>query len=288
MEKHHLSGKEWLERVVLALLFIALGALIIVVFSPLRPVLDKLPDYLGRIGLAIILLLLVWVSKKCKFLERYQPILLGLLILLIAVSLSWIIAIYLLSYVGVNDTSPTGFSLLKLNEFVVSVCTVIVFTRLSGNSLGSIYIQKGNLKQGLIIGSVAFLIAAIGAPFIAPVLFQARNLTFGRIIGWLPWILIFVFSNAALEEILYRGLFLRKLEPFFGKFFSSFLIAFVFTVLHLGVSYTVNQYIFLALLVPLALVWGWITQKTDSVWGSILFHAGMDIPVILGIFSNFK
>jgi len=24
----------------------------------------------------------------------------------------------------------------------------------------------------------------------------------------------------------------------------------------------------------------------DSVWGSILFHAGMDIPVILGIFSN--
>jgi hypothetical protein len=27
-------------------------------------------------------------------------------------------------------------------------------------------------------------------------------------------------------------------------------------------------------------------QKTDSVWGSILLHAGMDIPVMLGIFST--
>ena len=286
MEKHRLSGKEWLERIVLALLFVAFGALIIIVFSPLRPILDKLPDYLGRIGLAIILLILVLVSKKCKSLERYHPILLGLLILLIAVSLSWITAIYLLSYVGVNDTSPAGFSLLKLNEALISVGVVILLTKMSGNNMGTIYIQKGNLKQGLVIGSVAFVIAAVGAPFIAPVLFQARDLTFARIVGWLPWILIFVFANSALEEILYRGLFLRKLEPFFGKFLSSFLIAFVFTVLHLGVSYTVNQYIFLAILVPLALVWGWITQKTDSVWGSILFHAGMDIPVILGIFSN--
>lgn len=286
MDKHRLSGKEWLERVILALLFIALGALIIIVFSPLRPVLDKLPDYLGRIGLISMLLILVLISKNSRALVRYYPIMLGLLILAVAVSLSWIIGIYLLDYVGVNTTSPIGFSLIKLNEFFVSVSTVIVITRLSGNELGSIYIQKGNLKQGLIIGSVAFLIAAIGAPFIAPVLFQARELTFGRIVGWLPWILIFVFSNAALEEILYRGLILRKLEPFFGKFLSSFLIAFVFTVLHLGVTYTVNQYIFLAILVPLALVWGWITQKTDSVWGSILFHAGMDIPVILGIFSN--
>jgi len=286
MEKHRLTGQKWLERIVLAVLFIALGALIIIVFSPLRPLLDKIPDYLGRIGLIVILLVLVLVSKKSRVLEKFHPLLLGLLILLVAVTLSWIFAIYLLTYVDVNDRTPMGFSLLKLNEALISVGVVILLTKMAGSELGSIYIQKGKLKQGLIIGSVAFLIAAIGAPFIAPVLFQARGLTFARIVGWLPWILVFVFANASLEEILYRGLFLRKLEPFFGKFLSSFLIAFIFTFLHLGVSYTVNQYIFLAILVPLALVWGWITQKTDSVWGSILFHAGMDIPVILGIFSN--
>jgi membrane protease YdiL (CAAX protease family) len=46
--------------------------------------------------------------------------------------------------------------------------------------------------------------------------------------------------------------------------------------------------LFLAILFPHTLVWGSIMQKTDRVWGSILFHAGMDIPIFLGIFSNFK
>jgi membrane protease YdiL (CAAX protease family) len=35
----------------------------------------------------------------------------------------------------------------------------------------------------------------------------------------------------------------------------------------------------------LGLVWGHITQRTDSLLGSILFHAGTDIPIILGIFA---
>jgi len=42
----------------------------------------------------------------------------------------------------------------------------------------------------------------------------------------------------------------------------------------------------LAFLLPLSLAWGAITQKTDSLWGAVLFHAGMDIPVVLGIFST--
>lgn len=37
---------------------------------------------------------------------------------------------------------------------------------------------------------------------------------------------------------------------------------------------------------PLAVAWGYIMQKTDAVWASILFHAGMDIPIILGLFST--
>jgi membrane protease YdiL (CAAX protease family) len=98
--------------------------------------------------------------------------------------------------------------------------------------------------------------------------------------------LIFILANATNEELLFRGLFLRKLEPFYGKFISNFLIAFVFTGLHKGVTYTPDQYIFLVVLFPLALAWAYIMQKTDGLWGSILFHAGMDIPIMLGFFSN--
>jgi membrane protease YdiL (CAAX protease family) len=76
------------------------------------------------------------------------------------------------------------------------------------------------------------------------------------------------------------------LEPFFGKFFSNFFVAVIFSVIHLSGNLTGDERIFVAFLFPFALLLGYIMQKTDSVWGSILFHAGMDIPVIIGIFSN--
>ena len=156
---------------------------------------------------------------------------------------------------------------------------------MSRKSLGSIYIQKGNLKLGLAIGLTTFTLAALFSIPMAT-LFKAQDLSLSRIIPWIPWVLIFVLANAAMEEVLFRGLFLRKLEPFYGKVISNLLVAFVFTVLHRAATYTADQYLFLAILFPLALAWGYIMQKTDAVWGSILFHAGMDIPIILGIFSN--
>jgi len=159
-------------------------------------------------------------------------------------------------------------------------------TLLTGGSLGSIYIQKGNLKLGLLVGGVAFLLSAVASPWMAGALFNGQNLTPDRLKVWLPWVLIFALANAAQEELLFRGLFLRKLQPFFGKLLSNVLIVVVFTLVHQGVNYTSDQLGFLAVLTLLAFAWGYLMQKTDSIWGSILFHAGMDIPVILGILSN--
>ena len=92
-------------------------------------------------------------------------------------------------------------------------------------------------------------------------------------------------GSATDEEIMFRGLFLRKLEPFVGALLANCLIALVFTGLHAVVTYTSDQIGFLAATLPLAVAWGYIMQKTDALWGSILFHAGMDIPIVLGLFS---
>jgi membrane protease YdiL (CAAX protease family) len=288
MKNNRLSTKEWGERILLALLFTAIGSLIMIVFSPLRPLLDRAVDYLGRIGLISLLLIAVLLVRKSTRFEKYWQVLLGLLILAIAVSIDWVFGSYLIDSLGVNGNTPVSFTLLKLNECVVVVCTVVLFTRMSGGSLGSIYIQKGNLKLGLIIGLVAFFVCVAGSIPMTFLMFKPGDLTFARIISWIPWVLISILANATQEELLFRGLFLRKLQPFFGKFLSVFLIFLVFTLLHKGISYTSNEYLFLVILFPLALAWGTIMQKTDSVWGSILFHAGTDIPIFLGIFSNFK
>jgi hypothetical protein len=281
-----LSAGEWVERIILAVLFVAVGGSIYLVFSPLRPLLDGVPDYLGRIGLIVTLLAAFLLVRRSVRFKKYGQVVLGLLIMSVAVSLDLIIGRYLLHYLKVSDTTAAGWAVQKLNEFFIVVSVVVSLTLLSGGSLGSIYIQKGNLKLGLTIGLITFCLAAAGSTLMAAFLFKGQDMTFSRIIVWLPWLLIFVLANAAQEEILFRGLFLRKLQPFFGRFISNFLIVFVFTALHKGADYTSNQVIFLAALVPLALAWGYLMQKTDSVWGSILFHAGMDIPIMLGIFSN--
>ena len=285
VEKDSISKNERGERFLLALLFLAIGSIIMIVFSPWSPLLGRVNDYLGRIGLIILLSVTVLLVRKSRNFERYWQVFYGLLVLTVAVSLDWIIGIYLIDYVGINDNSPAGWALQKLNEYIVIVSVVIILTKLSRNSLGSIYIQKGNLKLGIIFGATAFGLAAAGSVPMAT-LFNAQNLSLAKIIPWLPWILIFVLANATMEEIMFRGLFLRKLEPFYGKLLSNIMVAFVFTVMHGVTTYSADQYLFLAILFPLALAWGYVMQRTDAVWGSILFHAGMDIPIILGIFSN--
>jgi membrane protease YdiL (CAAX protease family) len=285
MNRQPILTKEWVERIILALGFILIGGLILIVFSPLRPLLKPVPDYLGRFGLTATLLAAALLLRQHESPPKYWRVVYGLFVLAAVVSLDWIFANYVIHTLGIYGSSPTGFALLKLNECAVVVGSVILFTRLSGESLGSIYIQKGRLKLGLSIGLVAFFLAAAGSIPMSS-LFKADSLTLERILPWLPWLLIFVLANATQEELLFRGLFLRKLEPFFGKFLSNLLIAITFTLLHKGVTYTSSELIFLAVLFPLALAWGYIMQKTDSVWGSILFHAGMDIPIMLGIFAN--
>jgi membrane protease YdiL (CAAX protease family) len=287
MNKNRLSIGEWLERVVLALLFLGIGGAIMTIFKPWgKQYFTPVDNYLWRIGLSIFLMVLSWLVHRSARLKKYWQIFFALFILSVALSLDWVFGSFLFDSLHVNDSTPAGWALPKLNDCCVIVSTVILFTLLSGNRLGSIYLQKGRLKLGLIIGGIAFLVAAAGSIPMAALLFNGKGLTLSRVLPWTSWVLIAVLANGALEEILFRGLFLRKLEPFFGKILSNFLIALVFTVLHKGASYTSQEYIFLAVLVPLALAWGYVMQKTEGVWGSILFHAGMDIPIFLGIFAN--
>ncbi len=290
MKSNRLSARDWGERIVLAVLFTAIGSYLMIVFNPWGsgPLLhNRVEDYLAKIGTSVILLAAALLLRRSERFEKFWQLMFALFTMSVVVSLDLIFGIYLVDYMGINGNSPVGFALEKLNECLVVVSVVITFTLLSGGSLGSIYIQKGKLKLGLIIGLVTFILAAAGSIPMAN-LFNPKDLSLARIIPWIPWVLIAVLANATLEELWFRGLFLRKLQPFFGNFISIFLIAIVFTLVHGSVTYTASNAIFLAIVFPLALAWGYVMQKTDSMWSSILFHAGMDIPIFLGIFSNFS
>lgn len=193
-----------------------------------------------------------------------------------------------------SNSVPTvnGYLLLQIMETLVIVIPIILLTKFSGNNMGSIYLQKGRLRLGLLIGLGTFLFFPIlivayptGLSY-ASMLFNINtNITYEKLLSLLPIAMVFVLLNGFKEELLNRGIFLKKLEPFLGAWPSNILTAFVFAVTHVGVGYTPALLIFLVITFILGLAWGYVMQKTDSIIGSALFHGAMDITIILGIFS---
>jgi membrane protease YdiL (CAAX protease family) len=205
----------------------------------------------------------------------------------------FIAALAILFDLLVNLPSDTmnGLLLDMVTSTSIIVATIILLTRISGNSFSSIFLRKGNLKLGLIVGVIGFLFFALTAIPAAQYLFQGRNLNVDKVIAWIPWILPVVLLNGLREELLYRGLFLKKLGLKLGVKTSNLLQAIIFSLSHsvAGVgpnAYTPFIWILVAFTFSLGLAWGYIMQHTDSLIGSVLFHAGTDVPVFLGIFSN--
>jgi membrane protease YdiL (CAAX protease family) len=193
---------------------------------------------------------------------------------------------WLLPALRIGSETPAGWAIDKLESSALSVLVILLLTLASGDDLASLYLRRGNLRLGLTIGLVAFAVMIASAIPVATGFFNGNNLSWARMLPWMPSVLIFVLANAFNEELLFRGLFFGRLQSFLGKFAVNLLMAVPFTLMHSGVGYTADILIFIGMLFPLSLVWGWTLQKTDSLWGSILFHAAMDIPIVLGLFSN--
>jgi len=214
MKADRITPRELWERIILALLFIAAGFLIFTKFSPNGPKPAGIDRYLGRIILLGSLLGIACLFKRSEYYRKYWLVFFGLFVMALAVTLDWIIGRFLVDTLNITTKSPKTNALLKLNESLLIIIVILFFTRVSGSSFGSIYVQWGNKKWGIIIGLAVFVLAAAMSGLGAKYLFMAQDLTFSRIIPWIPWLLIFVLANGAMEELLFRGLFLRKLEPF--------------------------------------------------------------------------
>ena len=274
------------HRFALFLLFLALGLLLFVVFSHFRPLLPENADLPSRIALVLVLLGSSLLLRSSDRLRKYWLVIFAFFIASFAQALDYYLSGWLSALLGLDIQSPAGIAADKLESTILIVLPILVLTRLSGNNMGSLYLQKGNLRLGLIIGlPVFFVVAALSVPW-AQWQYQVGDLSLQRILPWVPWILLFVLANSINEELLFRGLFLQKLEPFLGAFPANLCMAIPFAMLHIGVDYSRNTLLLLALLLPLGLLLGYVMQKTRSVLAPWLIHASMDIAVVLSLFSQ--
>ncbi len=179
-----------------------------------------------------------------------------------------------------NETAAAG----KVFEALVTITTILLLSRLAGMSLDSLYVRRGNLKWGLILG----LGVLVNFSSSSLMFFASRFTTTEKIGSALLCGLVFSLANGFMEELWIRGQFLRKLEPVLGSGTAIVLTSIWFALSHLGAVYFMPAAIpfYLANLVTFALAWGYTMKKTDSWIAPGLMHAASDFFLFIATLSG--
>ena len=147
------------------------------------------------------------------------------------------------------------------------VLSILILNKLAGNDLGSIYIRKGRVVIGLIIGCVIFLSFLLTSVLAGTYLFGGQDLSFGRLIAWAPFIFTFVFVNALREELWFRGLFLKKYESLIGVNPAILVQAVVFSFAHVSTQFSLFAIFYMLVTFFLGLGFGVVMQKNEQHFG---------------------
>ena len=112
-------------------------------------------------------------------------------------------------------------------------------------------------------------------------LFPVRSvLPLERFLALTPALLVLCLSNAFQEELLFRGLFLKRYQNIFRAPIANLLQATVFAIAHAGVVYTPIAFVFLFVVAfPLGLIAGYLMSRTRGMLTPVILHAGLDIPI---------
>ena len=262
-------------------LFLVLGIVIgIVTYVNFIPTAVRAPL---KYAMAVVTLVGWLASSRIEWLEKYRPIFQGFFAVSLGVLLTHYVGNVPLLLSGLSVETVQGVAIAKFGEALPIVLSILVVHFASGGDMNGLYMQRGTLRVWLIVGIVGFAVFA-GFGILQVI---SSDLSWSDVGVALPWILIFIFSNAFMEELWFRALFLKKLEPLLGRYTSLAITSIVFAAVHISSTYVIDILLFMMALLGLALFWGYLMQKTDSIWGAVLIHAGGDILVIMGFLVAF-
>ncbi len=235
-------------------------------------------------GSSAAFLFLALFSRRNERLSKYWQVFFVFFIVSI-VPLSWgILPAVIAEQFGLApDAAVLNFLLLN---WLLIVAPIIILTKISGGDMGSIFLKRGNLKLGLILGIVGFVVAFVLAVPLANSFYAGENITFIGVLPLMPLIFVAIFANASLEEVSFRGVILKKLEPHLGRTASNIFQAIIFMLAHLLVGYARFPLVFIVFTFFIGLLFGYLMTKTDSIIAPILVHAGGDVAIFMVLLSN--
>ena len=242
---------------------------------------DNLGDVWGVVA-PVVFGLVYFLLHRSSRLRRFSGITYAFFVFALVIAVRHLV----LDSSSVNGllSSLNGLVVYQVIDTSVVFVPVILLIRANGGNLGSLFLQKGNLRLGLGIGIPVFLVFLV----VSFVIEQALAASFGvRGVGLLfvlslaPYLSVVALLNGPKEELLYRGLFLQRYDAFLPQRSTNVLSAVVFAL-------SVVEPEFLPQLIGavlVALVGGLLfvrlMRKTKSLIGSGICEGASTIPVYL-------
>lgn len=151
----------------------------------------------------------------------------------------------------------------KIVDVVLKLAPIFVLLWLAHEDLGSVYIRRGKFGWSLAVDLLA--LANFTATAIAVVASKGGDM--GTLFTNLPWWFALSLINAFMEEIWFRGLFLKRLEPAIGAAGALWPTTLVFATSHLFATYVDlwGTLTFGIITCTLAIAWGVLMQKTNTL-----------------------
>jgi uncharacterized protein len=281
---------------------VTLGALCLVAAFAYRGSVSLIPSGILEdgflIGLATLFLAIALLLRRNEKFGRYWQIPFAFFVFTVA-GFAADVNISPLQRVFVGDVlheAPTannplastvlGTVLVQLFSTLCIVVPIVLLVRASGADLGSLFISRSKSWPVVAIGFLGLLgfyyLAARGR---TAAFFPHSAVSPSRFLALTPALLVLVLLNGLREELWFRGLFLKRYGPLLGPWTSNVLTAVIFTSFHVQVQYALHLLPFLAFTFVLGLICGYLMQRSGSLLGSVLFHAGSDIPIFLAYLS---
>jgi len=296
MQNSVLSSESKIARPLLFGLFLMGGLLVFLFGSNTFRLFPTNKNLLYDWILTLVLLVVAVFLRRSDRLQKYWGAAFALFIAAFANAFNGYLGTWLEHLLPAAVTTAQTLAIDKLSQAIPILLAIVLLTLLAGDDLGSIFLKKGDLRQGLKFGLISFgdftvifaLIAVLQSNDPASQGLTAAGISLDTLVAAIPFILIFVFANSLMEELWFRGIFLRKLGPLLGLTGSILVTALVFGISHLGATYIspLEMIIFPLIVITLGLVNAYVMLKTDSIWGSMLFHAGYDLIVIIPILAT--
>ena len=273
------------RKLVIPSLFVVLtgcGWTIFALTITFTPTFPQWADYLIRAVLLVTFGALWWRGRRSAALDLFQPLFFAAFTVVLAISLGHWWGSWALHLLHPRANTIAWITITKLSETSLTLFGILALLKLTRLNMASVYLSRGRWQLSLIVGSLA----AAGLTCWLLRLPQVRGITTGHILALLPWALAFVLPNALMEELLFRGLFLRPSEALIGKWPSVVSTSLVFAFAHIRVTYAPDMPAFLITLLILALAWATLSQITRSIWGSVVFHAAATMFIVVPMFAQ--